>query len=93
MSVVTFQDDLVLVVSGRRAALLAEKQISTIIEQLGIQLSDKANANKAFNRMFQALGATFDLRGLHPTMLHKPATIQKFKRLLKAMEANKGKLV
>lgn len=59
-SVTPFQGDLVVLALGRRAAKITEQQIPTIMNELGIKLSENEEANKPFDRRFQALVAQFD---------------------------------
>lgn len=89
-SVVPFQDDFIVAATGKRAGRIAERQIPIIMEELGTQLSQKADANRPFDRKFVALGAEFDLTSDPPTMLPKRATIEKYERLLKAQQFSRA---
>lgn len=56
-----FQDDVGVVVVGKRMVLLAEKIIARTLQYYGIQVNDKDGSNAPFGSCFDLIGCEYDL--------------------------------
>lgn len=90
--VVPFQDDLTCYVVGRKAAEVASKRSRVLIERdLGLELSEKEEANKPPSTSFTSIGALYDTSDIHNiTARPSEVVVQKLKDLAHKARQKKG---